>query len=66
MKLRHRIYMLLGIGPKFVLAEAGSDPLAEPELYKTRRRRGLKWLPYVLGLLGMAGAWAAWWFTRAR
>jgi len=66
MKLRHRIFMLLGLGPKFIMAEAGSDPLAEPELYKTRRRRSVKWLPLALGLLATAGVWAGWWLTRAR
>jgi hypothetical protein len=43
MKLEHRFQMLFGLGPKFILAEQGTDPLNEPELYKRRRKRGSPW-----------------------
>jgi hypothetical protein len=66
MKFRHRIFMLLGLGPKFFMAEPGTDPLNEPELFKTRRRRGFNWLPFALGLLATAAAWAGWWLNQAR
>jgi len=42
-KFNHRVQMLFGVGPKFILAEPGTDPLNEPELYKRRRKRGSPW-----------------------
>jgi len=64
MSLRHRLLMFFGLGPRFIMAEPGTDPLNEPELFKRRRRRGFNWFPFALGLLLTAGVWAAWWFTR--
>ena len=57
----------LGLGPVFILAEPGTDPLADPELYKRRRRRGLPvWIPLVIGVVIVAATWGTWWFLRAR
>jgi len=57
----------LGLGPVFIMAEPGTDPLAEPELYKRRRRRGVPaWVVIGIGIAGIAGTWGAWWFMRAR
>ena len=49
----------LGLGPVFIVAE--------PELYKRRRRRGLPvWIPLVIGVVIVAATWGTWWFLRAR
>jgi hypothetical protein len=53
MKLEHRIQMLFGLGPKFILAEPGTDPLNEPELYKRRRKRGSPWPMIITAVIGL-------------
>lgn len=62
MKFEHRVQMLFGWGPKFILAEPGTDPLNEPELYKRRHQRRSPWpmiITAVIGLLAVA-AFLAW------
>lgn len=53
MKLEHRIQMLFRLGPKFILAEPGTDPLNEPELYKRRRKRGSPWPMIITAVIGL-------------
>lgn len=43
--------MLFGAGPKFIMAEPGTDPLNEPQLYRVRRARGgINWWLVLFGL----------------
>lgn len=37
-KLAHTLRVWFGIGPAFILAEPGTNPLDEPELYVRRRQ----------------------------
>lgn len=53
MTLTRRIQMLFGWGPKFILAEQGTDPLNEPDLYKRRRKRGSPWPLIITGGLAL-------------
>jgi len=62
MKLEHRLQMLFSLGPKFILAEPGTDPLNEPELYKRRHKRGSPWPMIITAVIGLAalGVFLAW------
>lgn len=68
MKFKHRVIMFFGGGPRFILAAAGTDPLTEPELYKTRRGGGVGCWVYALGLCILASsAYYAWvWYAAPR
>lgn len=68
MNLADRILTFLGFGPKFIMAEPGTDPIGEPELYKRHRRRGGlgHWLPFVLGIGGAAATWGVWFYLQGR
>lgn len=39
-KLSHIFQQWFGMGPRFILAEPGTNPMDEPELYE-KRQRGL-------------------------
>lgn len=54
MKFNHRVQMLFGWGPKFILAEAGTDPLNEPELFKRRHKRRSPWPMIITAVIGLA------------
>jgi hypothetical protein len=62
MKFKHRIQMLFHAGPRFTLAEPGTDPLAEPEQYLRRRKRGgVNWLWWAFALAALGTTtWAVW------
>jgi hypothetical protein len=65
MKIVHRIQMALHLGPQFILAEPGTDPLREPELFLRRRRKRngslLWWGLAALVLLATAWTLYGWW-----
>jgi len=62
MSIVHRIKMALGLGPKFILAEPGTDPLNEPSLYRVRRRRGgVAWYWWLMAFGTLASiVWYFW------
>lgn len=49
-KLAHLLRSWFGIGPAFILAEPGTNPLDEPELF-IRRRQGQVGTWVIVGLL---------------
>lgn len=53
MKFNHRVQMLFGWGPKFILAEPGTDPLNEPELFKRRHKRRSPWPMIITAGIGL-------------
>jgi hypothetical protein len=55
-KIAHTLRSWFGIGPSFILAEPGTNPLDEPELYIRRRqsRMGMLLLAGVLTVILVA------------
>jgi len=52
--------MLFGLGPQFIMAEPGTDPLNEPELFRIRRRKkgaGCLWWMLGIGILSSCSWW---------